>query len=402
MTIEPAGVLNGEAWREFCARAAAAGDRILGDEFPGRGPDGARDRAEGVRHVANQLACWLTFAVGFTDVEHPAFFRSADPVYRWGGPNVDQVARRSAIAGDGVYRVSGTMGSCEDFALQVKVGATQSGGADIALEVFASQLGLGPGDDFDLVFGGQEADAGDARWFPLDADASFVHVRDYYFDWQATEPATFVIERLDTQGAPARPVDAERVARMLETAVHEVEHSVVFWQQYQARMMDQRGGPNVFNEPRPEGRGVQDIMYAHAFVNLPHDEAMVLTLDAADAPMWDVGTYNRAWYEPLDYANGVTSLNHRQVFGAADGTVRVVVAGTDPGVANWLSTEGRDEVLCTIRWIRPPGQPTLRYERVALADLDAHLAPGTPRVDAAARRAEVAARAAHVAWRFRT
>ena len=58
------GVLDGEAWREFCARVAAAGDRILGDEFP----SDPRDRAEGVRHVANQVACWLTFAIGFTDV----------------------------------------------------------------------------------------------------------------------------------------------------------------------------------------------------------------------------------------------------------------------------------------------------------------------------------------------
>lgn len=397
--IDAEGVLHGDAWREFCARIGAAGDRILGEEFPG----GPRDRAEGVRHVANQVACWLTFAVGFTDVEHPAFFRSADPVYRWGGPNVDQVARRAAIAGDGVYRVSGHMGSCEEFALQVKVGATQSGGADVATEVFASQLGLGLGDDFDLVFGGRRDDhGGAAHWFPLDPDASFVHVRDYYFDWQATEPATFVIERLDTQGAPGRPLDAGRVAHMLETAAHEVEHSVVFWQQYQARMLDQRGGPNVFNDPRPEGRGVQDIMYAHAFVRLAPDEVLILTLDAADAPMWDVGVYNRAWYEPLDYANGVTSLNHRQVHTASDDRVRIVVAGRDPGVANWLSTEGRDEVLCTIRWIRPPAQPALRSERVAIAELADHLPPGTPLVDGDARRAEVAARAAHVAWRFRT
>jgi hypothetical protein len=44
----------------------------------------------------------------------------------------------------------------------------------------------------------------------------------------------------------------------------------------------------------------------------------------------------------------------------------------------------------------------LHYERVPLADLARHLPAGTPTVDADARRAEVAARAAHVAWRFRT
>jgi hypothetical protein len=118
--------------------------------------------------------------------------------------------------------------------------------------------------------------------------------------------------------------------------------------------------------------------------------------------MWDVGTYNRAWYEPLDYANGVTSLNHRQVHTGADGVVHIVVTGRDPGVANWLSTEGRDEVLCTIRWIRPPATPVLQYERIPLTTLADRLDADTPRVDATSRRAEVAARAAHVAWRFRT
>ena len=88
-------VNTGAAWRSFCERIAAVGDRILGDDFPAD----PRDRAEGVRHLANQVACWLTYAVGHTDPAHPAFFRSSDPVYQWGGPNVDQVARRAAICG---------------------------------------------------------------------------------------------------------------------------------------------------------------------------------------------------------------------------------------------------------------------------------------------------------------
>ena len=189
-------VTTGAAWRSFCERIAAVGDRILEDDFPAD----ARDRAEGVRHVANQVACWLTYAVGHTDPTHPAFFRSSDPVYRWGGPNVDQVARRACISGDGTYRVSGHMGACEEFVLQVKLGKTQSGGADISTEVYASQLGLGPGDDFEILL---SADEQPGNWFALDPDATFVHVRDYYFDWQPREPATFVIERLDTQGLPA-------------------------------------------------------------------------------------------------------------------------------------------------------------------------------------------------------
>ena len=58
------------------------GDRILADDFPAADAD----RSEGFRHLANQVACWLTYALGHTDPDHPAFFRSSDLVYRGADP----------------------------------------------------------------------------------------------------------------------------------------------------------------------------------------------------------------------------------------------------------------------------------------------------------------------------
>ena len=111
----------------------------------------------------------------------------------------------------------------------------------------------------------------------------------------------------------------------------------------------------------------------------------------------------RAWYEPLDYATRVTSRNHRQVAADDDGLVRVVLAGRDPGTANWLDTEGRPEVLTTVRWFRPPEHAARSPPRSCRSPTSTSRLPdGHPRVDADARRAEIAARAAHVAWRYRT
>jgi len=344
------------------------------------------------------VACWLTYAAGYADPARPAFFRSSDPVFLWGGPNVDQVARRAPITGDGVFRVSGAMGACEEFVLQVKTGATQSGGADIATELSASSLGLGPGDSFEITFGGEERSG---HWYPLPEDASFVHVRDYYFDWRPREPATFVIERLDTQGTPAPRVTATRVAAMLDDAAHEVEHSMVFWKDYQVRMRETYP-VGAMGAPVYMGRGVRDIMYSHGFVSLADDEAMVVTLDPADADLWDVQLYNRTWYEGLDFTTRVTSLNHRQVFCGSDGLVRIVISGTDPGVPNWLDNEGRTEVLATVRWMRPPADPTVRSEIVAGDALADVLPADTPTVGPVERAAERASRAAHSAWRYRS
>lgn len=389
-------VLTGAAWREFCTRLAALGDRLLDDSFPGS----ERDRAEGYRHLANQLACWLTYGLGHTDPERPAFFRSSDPVYRWGGPNVDQVARRAMISADGTYRIVGSMGSCEEFVLQVKAGAVQTGGADVVLELAASDLGYGPGDDFEIVLGAAPVPAFGHR-FPLDPTATFVHVRDYYFDWQPREPATFVIERVDSPGEPPAPVTAAAVAALLDDAARQVEHSMVFWRDYQERMRAAQA-VNAFGPAAPAGRGVQDIIYSHAFIALAEGESLLVEFDPAAAGFWGIQLFNRAWYEPLDYVNRSASINHRQAHIDDGGQVRVIIGPGDPGVANWLDTEGRDEVLCTIRWFRPAGTPRVDVRIVDLTQAAGALPPGTPVVDAAARHAALAARARHNAWRYRT
>ncbi len=384
------------AWRDFCARLARVGDAVLADERLD-----ASQRAEGLHHLTNQLACWATYELGHTDTEHPMFFRSADLVYRWGGPNVDQVARRAKVDGAGRYVVSGTMGAAEDFVLQVKSGAAQTGGADVVAELYASKVGLGPGDDFRILLSAVEEPGDWTAWIALDPATTFVHVRDYYFDWKPTAPATFVIERLDRPGRPGRATSAATVVPLLDQTMAQVERSLTFWDEYQERM---RGGQtlNTFGAPGYVARGVQDIVYSHAFVALPPDTALVVELDGAAAAEWGVQVFNRHWYEPLDYANQVTSRNHRQVQVDDDGRVRLVLSPVDPGVANWIDTDHRDEVLVTIRWFRPPTLPEVTQTLVALDDLDEVLPGRTGTVDPSARAAEVAARAAHIAWRFRT
>jgi hypothetical protein len=181
------------------------------------------------------------------------------------------------------------------------------------------------------------------------------------------------------------------------SAAAQVEHSIVFWNDYQRRM--RAAHPvNTFSEPAGAARGVQDIVYSHAFVALAPSDAMIVELDGRDAAWWGAQVYNRSWYEPLDFAHRAASRNQRQVAPSGAGPVTIVVAGRDPGVANWLDTEGRDEVLVTVRWWRPASQPTLRSY---VTPLDA-LPDGLERVGPAERAAEFERRAAHVGWRYRT
>ena len=176
----------------------------------------------------------------------------------------------------------------------------------VGLEVTGSSLGLGPGDDIDILLGDEEPSDEDRSWLPLDPEASFVHIRDYYFDWQPAEPATFVIERLDTVGETKPEIDA---AAILSTALGEIEHSFAFWNGYQERMLGDQP-PNTFLPPAGMGRGVKTLIYSHAGVALEPHEALVVEVDHGGAAMWDVQLYNRPWYEALDFTNRLTCLNH--------------------------------------------------------------------------------------------
>jgi Protein of unknown function (DUF1214) len=376
---------SASAWADFCRRVAA-----LGDQVQAEAPTPAA-AAEGIHHLANQVACWLTYAIGHTDPAHPALFRSSDPVYQWGGPNADQVARRAAIDGTGSYRLVGSMGTCEEFVLQLKAGTAQSGGAGVAREVSASSLGLGPGDPIDVLL---RAEPADGAWVALPPDTAFVHLRDYYFDWQPGDPAAFVLERVDDPGEPKPARTPERVAAMLADAAGEIEHSFAFWSGYQDRMLGGQAA-NTFTAPGGSAGGVQAITYAHAGVALAPDEALVVELDGDAAPLWDVQLYNRPWYEALDFAYRSTSTNHRMAGRNADGTVTVVIAARDTGASNWLDTESRPAVLATVRWWNAATSPSVRTRVVPAADVSGP-------VDPEQRRAQIRRRAIHAAWRYRT
>jgi hypothetical protein len=382
------------AWREFCDRLARLGDEILGPDYPAS----PRERAEGYRHLANQVVGWLGWSIGYPDAEFPAFFRQNDQVVRWGGPNVDQVTRRARVSAEGTYRIAGNMGACEDFILTVKDGDMHMERYGILSECLGSELGIGPGDDFAITLSVAESPA---PWVPLDANATMVNLREYYFDWQPRAPAIVTIQRLDTAGTAPPPLTTARVDAMLDDAATTIEHSIVYWNDY-VRTARAAATPNTMGAPRHNAGGSSRIHYSFGFFELGADEALVLDASPPDARFWDVQLYTLGWFEPFDYANHTTSLNHTQAVASADGRVRAVVAHRDPGVPNWLDTEGRPAGMITHRWIDARSEPSITARLVPFDEIAGALPPDTPRVSDRERREQIRRRQEHVAWRYRT
>jgi hypothetical protein len=125
------------------------------------------------------------------------------------------------------------------------------------------------------------------------------------------------------------------------------------------------------------GGGLAGQWYHEGVFELTHDEALVVEADLQGG----IDTLSLALTDglgcTLDWANAQTSLNRKQAYIDADGWLRFVVAGDDPGVANWLDTMGHKIGIMQFRWTGSAEAPNLTFRLVGARDVTASLPLGT-------------------------
>jgi hypothetical protein len=388
MTSDRKGVPPIDAWRELLNGLDALGERLLADDFPGD----RSGREEAFEHLTQQLLCWLEWSTGYGDPATPAFQRQNDLVTPWGGPNADNIYRHARVSPGHRYRIHGRMNSCEEFALAIREGFRHTDRPATLAEFTASDIGIGPDQDFELLLGGE---GDEPNRIPLPDGAIMCSIREYYFDWQPLEPATFTIECTD--GAPGPP---RSYADRLHEAVELTERSLVFWNDYM-RAARARQDDNSFGGKVDVPRGLQLSQFGFCFYDFGPDEALVVDCDVPDARYWSFQLYGLHFFRPFDIG-AITSLNHRQATVDSDGRLHLVLAHNDPGVPNWLDTMNRGAALLNYRhfWGSSLVMPTAQV--VPVAEVRGALPGDTPRVDAGTREQQIRARRHHLAWRFRT
>ncbi len=79
-----------------------------------------------------------------------------------------------------------------------------------------------------------------------------------------------------------------------------------------------------------------------------------------DAHYWNWSIHNLFWFDSGAWDQRLMSCNGHQAHVDDDGKVRLVIAHTDPGVPNWLDTEGRPMGMAVYRYVgaRTKPQPT--------------------------------------------
>ena len=120
--------------------------------------------------------------------------------------------------------------------------------------------------------------------------------------------------------------------------------------------------PNVLPKPASfRGSGVEtvgavDIHYAMAPYLLQPDQTLVMTGRLPPCRFANVALWNMHM-QTLDYRFRRTSLNRAQLRFEPDGAFRVAVASRDPGLPNWLDTEGHGLGIVFWRILLPEAEP---------------------------------------------
>lgn len=100
--------------------------------------------------------------------------------------------------------------------------------------------------------------------------------------------------------------------------------------------------PNEFPAPQLPGDfglSAADAHYSMAPFFIGEDEALVITGRWPDCRFANVCLWNR-FQQTYDYTNRSASLNRAQTKLEQDGSFKMVLAARDPGLPNWIDTEG--------------------------------------------------------------
>ena len=101
--------------------------------------------------------------------------------------------------------------------------------------------------------------------------------------------------------------------------------------------------------------------------DLGPDDALVMTGTLPPGPFANVMLWNRHM-QTLDYRNRRTALNAAQIELDADGSYRIVIAHRDPGVPNWLDTDGHRHGTIFWRFLLPEADPPMPVCQVVPLD----------------------------------
>lgn len=348
------------AWRGFCRKLEAAGEQVFKDLVPSNGAQ----RADGFRFLTQNLSQAFDLALETRNPKYPVIHAFCTPFRKLGGDNADFLYQQAWIDGASAYRISGNKGTCRFLNIAVQ-GARPTSRADAPdwrplhepfgdtpqANIFGDQLDSAADGSFELYIGGEQHGP---NWLPTTPESRKLFIRHGFDDW-SERPATLRIERIGMT-AP-RPVPTpEEVIGAVDWAAEFVSGMMADWPEWPFAF-GEGVDPNQLNRFPEEEKNTDDPVYNPELDKkrgrapqtmcwkLAPDEALIVEWDRNDL-FWMM-TNMGMMFNSMDYLYRPVSYSPARAKVDLDGKVRLVLAHQDPGIHNWVDTQGFERgVLC--------------------------------------------------------
>jgi hypothetical protein len=380
----PADEALHDAWHTFCERLKDAGDKVFKDANPAA----PIMRADAFRFLTQNLGQAFPLALETRDPAFPQIHYFTHPTMKLGGDVADFTYRQAWISGDHAYRITGRKGTARWFNLTVQGPRPERiPGTDLPplhepfgdvpeSNIFGHQIETDADGEFELFIGGTPRRA---NWLPTTPGSRKLFIREAFDAWFET-PTTLTIERIGMVTPP--PIPSPN--RMIEAFGWAGEFLMGAMRDWPEHPWTAAGGivdpqqRNAF----PTDRRADDAadakrgrMVAHMVWRLAPDEALIVEMDNHDG-FWMFNMGN-VFVGSLDYLHRPVSYTPARTCIGADDVVRLVVAHDDPGVANWLDTQGLSDGNLTYRNLMSQNPATFRTRLVKRPNLMAELPEDT-------------------------
>ncbi|MCQ4128240.1 hypothetical protein NOU13_27425 [Rhodococcus erythropolis] len=263
------------------------------------------------------------------------------PDRRWGLDNPDVIYRSATIDENGSYLIRGTRHSSQNIYFQVLDAYPGDGTLGTTTGFLAGNSLVTASDgSFTLTLSADPGQPGENH-ITLGKGSKRIIVRDTLANWATDTPADLQLTQVDGPGVPQPTDAASEVARRMTLQGE-------FWANYVKQLLPVLP-VNTVAAPSPTRGGLPGQVGAFAQFNLAPNEALVLTVDLADAPYFGMQLGNN-WFTSMNYWDHQSSLNRSQVLPNPDGTATFVVSQQDPNVCNWIDPDGHNRGLIFLRW----------------------------------------------------
>lgn len=360
-------------WDELVELLREAGERVTGPEW---GVTAVDDTAEAFRNLSHIVQSGF-FAHQESDPDRPVFVRIVSPTRSFTGDNADAVYYETPVSDTQTYRVRGNMAGAVYTSFTMEAGAVEGKYATATSGVLRDDdIDVDADGNYEIRLGGEPASR---NWLAVPEGGGRITTR-HYFEWPTSASASqtlhipLSIEVLDPKPAPPR-WDDERTAAALRRVVNHVrEKTVGATRPAPDSPMPSFVGrtPNVFPKPVTPGNlafSAFDAAYSMAPYAIGPDEALVVTGRWPECRFANVCLWNR-FSQMYDYVNRQVSRNRANTTLEADGSFRMILAHQDPGLPNWIDTEGRPSGTVFWRYFLPVGDiETPQATVVKFADL---------------------------------